>query len=129
MPGGAHGAEAILTIDLDAIASNYRLLQARMGGKPVAPMVKADAYGLGVHRVAPTLWREGARLFFVAQLSEAIELREILPAEAEIAVLNGLFAGEEPVFAEARTMVGPPMSMFSMAVGRSAPADVTASKG
>ncbi len=104
MPGSAHGAEAVLTIDLDAIGSNYRLLQARVGGKPVAPMVKADAYGLGVHRVAPALWREGARLFFVAQLSEAIELREILPAEAEIAVLNGLFAGEETAFAEARAM-------------------------
>lgn len=52
-------------------------------------MVKADAYGLGIHRVGPALWRAGARTFFVAHFREAVTLRALLP-DAVIYVLNGL---------------------------------------
>ena len=88
-------ADAVLTIDLGAIAGNFRRLAARAAPADCAAVVKADAYGLGVRRVAPALWRAGARLFFVAQLAEAVTLRSIVP-QAEIAVLNGL-AGHDPV--------------------------------
>ena len=92
-------ADAVLTIDLGAIADNFRRLAARVAPADCAAVVKADAYGLGADRVAPALWRAGARRFFVAQLAEAAALRPILP-EAEIAVLNGL-AGHLPAdFAE-----------------------------
>ncbi|MFN7000231.1 MAG: alanine racemase, partial [Elioraea tepidiphila] len=37
---------AILTIDLDAIAANWRDLAARHPSGPVAAVVKANAYGL-----------------------------------------------------------------------------------
>lgn len=55
-------------------------------------MVKANAYGLGVERVAPALWRAGARTFFVAHFKEALTLRALLP-EAVVYVLNGLLPG------------------------------------
>lgn len=84
---------AILTIDLDAIAANYRLLAGRAPGVDCAAVVKADAYGLGVAEVAPVLWRAGARRFFVAQAGEGIALRAVLP-QAEIGILNGLSPGE-----------------------------------
>src|SRR5690349_17219245 len=42
---GAHGAR--LTIDLGAIAANWRTLAARGGGVACAAVVKADAYGCG----------------------------------------------------------------------------------
>jgi alanine racemase len=79
----------ILTIDLGAIADNYRLLQERLCGAACAAVVKADAYGLGAAQVAPALWQAGCRSFFVATVEEGLELRDVL-AEAEIFVLNGI---------------------------------------
>jgi alanine racemase len=88
-------AGALLTIDLGAIAANYRRLCQELGAVASAAVVKADAYGLGLDRVAPTLAAAGARDFFVAQLNEAIELRAILGTEPRIFVLNGLTMGAE----------------------------------
>jgi len=86
----ADAAEALLTVDLDALAANYRALAAAAGGAEVAPAVKADAYGLGAGPIALRLWAEGARSFFVARLSEGEALREALGArEARIYVLDG----------------------------------------
>jgi len=68
-------ARACLTIDLDALAANYRLFCARAGSAEVAPVVKADGYGLGAARVSRRLWAEGARSFHVARLEEGETLR------------------------------------------------------
>jgi len=88
---------AVLTIDLDAIAANYRLLSARLGAAACAGVVKADAYGLGVRQIAPVLAAAGCQTFFVATADEGIELRQIL-GDAEIHVLNGCPHGAEPEF-------------------------------
>lgn len=88
---------AKLTIDLSALAENYRLLQARHAKKHISAVVKANAYGLGVREVSKALWAEGCRDFFVATLEEAIELRSILPA-AGIGVFSGIFSGQEREF-------------------------------
>jgi alanine racemase len=94
-------AGAILEIDLDAIAENYTKLTERVGAKVrVAAVVKADAYGLGMEKVAPALARAGAKTFFVATLDEGLALRELLP-RAQIAVLNGLVMGAPANFAKA----------------------------
>lgn len=86
-------AGARLTIDLGAIGANWRLLSARVG-RPVAAVVKADAYGLGAARVAPALAALGCTDFFVAHLAEAIALRPLLP-QARLHVLGGLMPGAE----------------------------------
>jgi alanine racemase len=91
-------AGVVLTINLGAIARNYRLLRKRLRGGRCAAVVKANAYGLGVARVAPVLARAGSRTFFVATLDEGVELRGLLP-DAEVAVLNGLQPGCEAEFA------------------------------
>jgi alanine racemase len=83
-------ASALLTIDLDAIAANYRRLGALAAPAECAAVVKADAYGLGMEQVAPALWRAGCKTFFVATLGEAEMLRGLLP-EATIYVFGGLF--------------------------------------
>ncbi|MFT5006954.1 MAG: alanine racemase [Paracoccaceae bacterium] len=63
---------ATLTIDLDAIASNWRALDAQSGkGVETAAVIKAFAYGLDSKPVAKTLAEAGARTFFVADISEA----------------------------------------------------------
>ena len=83
-----------LTIDLDAIAANWRTLEARHGA-PTAAVVKADGYGLGAPAVAQRLAQEGVSDFFVAWPEEGAALRAVLPATARIVILNGLF-GERP---------------------------------
>ena len=91
-------ASAILTIDLDAVVANWRLLARRVAPAECAGVVKADAYGLGLDRVAPALAAAGCESFFVAQLEEAVALRALLPG-ARIFVLNGPIAGSEPAYA------------------------------
>ncbi len=94
----ARSAGAILSIDLDALAENYGILAGQAaGGIGCAAVVKANAYGLGVDRVAPVLFAAGCRRFFVAQLAEGIQLRGLLP-EAEVHVLGGLLPGLESDF-------------------------------
>ena len=85
------GVDSILTIDLDAIAENYRLLCARARTAEVAAVVKADAYGIGAGRVAPALAKAGCKTFFVATIAEGAVLRETMP-DTTIAILNGCTA-------------------------------------
>jgi alanine racemase len=93
-----------LTIDLGALADNYRLLARQAAPARVAGIVKANAYGLGAEAVAPALWRAGCRTFFVALPAEGIALRSALPG-AEIYILNGLFGPEAaPVYEEHRLL-------------------------
>ena len=86
-----------LTIDLSALADNWRKLADRAAPGRCAAVVKANAYGIGLDRAAPALWDAGARIFFVAHLGEGFEARRLLPDEAEIYILNGLEAGADPV--------------------------------
>lgn len=83
-----------LTVDLDALADNYRLVRDRLAGVPAGAAVKADAYGLGVEPVAQRLWAEGCREFFVANVDEGVELRRIL-SQAAINVFDGAVPGTE----------------------------------
>ncbi|MBN8632204.1 MAG: alanine racemase [Rhodobacterales bacterium] len=88
-------ATATLTIDLDAIAANWRALDRISGaGVQTAAVVKADAYGLGVTRVARALANAGARRFFVAAAEEGAAVRQALGPGPQIAILSGHMAGD-----------------------------------
>jgi len=80
---------AVLTIDLDALAANYRLLKGELDGAELGGAVKADAYGLGAATAAKALHNAGCRDFFVALPDEGVSLRTSL-SEARIHVLSGL---------------------------------------
>ncbi len=90
-------ATSILTVDLDAIVANWRLLGDRARPAACAAVVKADAYGMGATRVAPALAAAGCATFFVATIDEALDLRPHIPG-AELFVLNGLLPGTEALF-------------------------------
>ncbi len=115
-------------IDLDAIASNYRLLQSRAGGRAVYAVVKADAYGHGAVPVARRLEADGAGRFAVAIAEEGITLRrggirgEILilgaadPADAALSRGYGLVPALHDLaqarrFAEATASFAAPLSV------------------
>ncbi len=85
-----------LTIDLGALADNWRALAELAAPGRTAAVVKADAYGIGLDKAGPALWSAGARVFFVAHSTEGIAARRILPKEAAIVVLNGLESGADP---------------------------------
>jgi alanine racemase len=90
-----------LTVDVDAVVSNWRLIRERVAPARVAAVVKADAYGLGVRAIAPALAAAGCRVFFVATLDEGLVLRSLVE-EADIVVLSGPVAGTEDAFQAAR---------------------------
>jgi alanine racemase len=89
---------ARLTVDLDAIAANWRLISQKA---KAAAVVKADAYGLGAVPVARALVRAGCTRFFVATLGEAVALRQAL-ADPEILVLNGVEAATAAIMEQNR---------------------------
>jgi alanine racemase len=91
-------AHAVLTVDLGAIAANWRLLRAKHSSGRTGAVVKADGYGLGAAPVAAVLAAAGCGDFFVATPDEAFALRATIP-DADLVVLGGLFAGAERDFA------------------------------
>jgi alanine racemase len=91
----------VLTIDLTAIAANWKKLDGMAVPADCAAVVKADAYGCGLDVVTAQLAKAGCRTFFVADLAEGRRVRAIAP-EAVIYVLGGIFPNAGPVLAEAR---------------------------
>ncbi len=95
---------ATLTIDLRAIAANWRTMSSRAGKAECGAVIKADAYGCGISQVAPALYRAGCRTYFVAHLSEAQTARAALADDAAIYVLNGLLPGSALHYAAIKAM-------------------------
>lgn len=86
-------ASGMLTIDLGAIAQNWRDLNAKCACETAA-VVKANGYGLGAPSVARALARAGASSFFVAIAEEGASLRAALGGGPEIFVLSGHLPGD-----------------------------------
>ena len=101
LTAGPPEAEAggVLTIDLGALAENWRTLTHQTLPAECAAVVKADGYGCGIEPVVKALNRAGCKTFFVADLDEARRVRDVAP-EAAIYVLNGLMPGTGAAFAD-----------------------------
>src|ERR1051326_88539 len=85
----------VLTVRLGALAANYREVLRRAAPAAAAPVVKANAYGMGIGPVVHALKTAGADSFFVARLEEGIEARALAPA-ARVFVLDGVAPGTGP---------------------------------
>jgi len=88
-----------LTLDGDALVSNWRWLDARGGSAACGAAVKADGYGLGAAQVVQRLAKAGCRDFFVATWAEAEPLLADLGG-ASLSVLHGLAAEDVAAAAE-----------------------------
>lgn len=97
----AERAGSTITVDLNAVASNWSYLRKAAGRAECAAVVKADAYGLGLEPVCDTLRAAGCLTFFVAHVFEGQQLRALVP-DATIYVLNGLMPRTAPLFLAAR---------------------------
>lgn len=81
-----------LIIDLDAVAQNLQTMRAKTNGALAMGVVKADAYGHGMIPVAKKLEAAGADYLGVADIQEALELRE---AGIDLPILAWLHAADE----------------------------------
>ncbi len=77
-------------VDLGALRSNLKAIRSTLNKQKteILAIVKADAYGHGMKAVAQALSRQGVHFFGVANISEAMDLRRVLP-QARILVLGG----------------------------------------
>ena len=73
-------------IDLSIIAQNIAFLKKQ--GAVLAPVVKANAYGLGSVPVVRKMLQCDVTTFFVAYFEEAVKLREAIVEPFDIYVLN-----------------------------------------
>lgn len=90
----SHGANrhARISIDLEAIRHNYRLLKETSGNNRLIAVIKADAYGHGAIEVARALSQADA--FAVATTGEAVALRKA-GIKQKILVLGSFLRAQE----------------------------------
>ena len=85
-------------VSAEALKANYRLVcSALPPDTPLLAMVKADGYGHGMVDAATAFAAAGCRHFGVAELPEAVRLRQA-GIEGEIVVMDGLWPGQEEYF-------------------------------
>lgn len=100
MPPEAPPAALRLTVDREALAANWRALDARSGSARAGAAVKADAYGVGAALAVPVLRDAGCADFFVAHWGEVPEVLRHVPGSA-LAVLHGPLTAADAAFARA----------------------------
>ena len=89
-----------LKISLDDIKTNWKSLNKASKGKAAA-VVKANAYGMGMLRIVEALLEAGCCYFYVANINEALKLREKFNSkQISIAVFEGYFEGNQKIYAE-----------------------------
>jgi alanine racemase len=99
-PPPAPPAALRLDIDREALAANWRALDALSGAARAGAAVKADGYGLGAQAVVPVLDEAGCRDFFVAHWSEVAPIVDLVPPGA-IAVFHGPLTPADAAYARA----------------------------
>ena len=98
--------KSYLEVNLKAVENNLKKIKSFVGEKVnVAPVIKADAYGLGATKLKNILEKQNIKMCIVATIDEAIELRkrglkmdiltlnELLPYEASKVVKYNLTVG------------------------------------
>jgi len=100
-----------LSIDLGALARNWRALDKVSAGALTGAVVKADAYGTGIDMAAKALHAAGARFFFTATPDEGMAVRAAVP-DAHIFILDGLYPGAANLYVRQNLM--PVISSLAM---------------
>ena len=93
-------AGAVLTVRLDAIQENWRRLAAKAAPAECGAAVKGNAYGLGVEPVGRPCGKPAAAASLSPAPRKATNCARVLPREAIIYVLDGLFPGQAEFYAQ-----------------------------
>ena len=84
-------------VDLSAISTNYREIFAKAKGSKIMVVLKANAYGHGLTKIATHLEELGVDYLGVAYLEEGIMLRDA-GVKAPILVMGGIVGEQIPLF-------------------------------
>lgn len=101
MPPDLPPATLRLRINQQALADNWRALDRLSGAASTGAAIKADAYGLGLAGVVPTLLEAGCRDFFIAHWEEAAQALAFVPPHT-LSVLHGPHSAADAAWARAR---------------------------
>ncbi len=92
--------KSILEISLDDIKYNWKLINTASNGKAAA-VLKANAYGMGMVKVARALFETGCNYFYVANIFEGLKLRKKFNSnKISIAIFEGYLEGNQKIYAE-----------------------------
>ncbi len=89
----------LVEVNLTRLAENFRAIQQHVAPSLVMPILKANAYGHGLIKVAQLMQELGADYIGVAMLEEGILLRE-KGIKTPILVLGGILGNQIPHFIE-----------------------------
>ena len=90
-----------LIVDTEAIVSNFLVLKSSLPSHvECASDIRVNAYGVGALEVMRSLSSVNCNKFFVSNIEEAINLRNSVSITDNIFVLDGIFSGEEMLFAQ-----------------------------
>lgn len=84
---------AWLEIDTDNLKYNIDKIREKNKGRDILGVIKANSYGFGAVEIAKELSKDGVKIFGVASLDEAMELKEN-GVKDEILILGSLFEDE-----------------------------------
>ncbi len=84
-------------VDLNAIKENYQKIKEHVGNCKIMPILKANAYGHGLLRIAQLFEKLNADYLGVAVVEEGILLRE-KGINIPILVLGGVWGNQVPLF-------------------------------
>lgn len=84
-------------VDLKILAENFKAIKTHVGNTKVMPVLKANAYGHGLVRVAQLYEKLKADYLGVAVVEEGILLRE-MGIKIPILVLGGVWGNQIPLF-------------------------------
>jgi alanine racemase len=84
-------------VDLNAIKANYKKVKTHVGNCKIMPILKANAYGHGLLRIAQLFEKINADYLGVAVVEEGILLRE-KGINMPILVLGGVWGNQVPLF-------------------------------
>lgn len=89
-----------LKVSLEDIKSNWKSLNNHSNGKAAA-VIKANAYGMGMLKVAGALLDAGCNYFYLANINEGIKLRKKYNSnKIFIAIFEGYFEGYQKAYKE-----------------------------
>ena len=86
-------------VDLHQLATNFNLIRQAVSSSLVMPILKANAYGHGLIKVAHCLQLQGADYFGLAYLEEGLLLRQA-GISTPILILGGIIGEQIPMFIE-----------------------------
>ncbi len=81
-----------LEVDVENLEKNFNTIKERVGNAMIMAVLKADAYGLGVEKIAMVLENAGVSRFGVAEINEALTIRKF--SKLPIHILSGILDSE-----------------------------------